>query len=215
MKSSLNPPIYSQVAFDIAAKIAAGELRIGERFTGRSLMGAQYGVSPETIRRAMRHLEDMGIISTQANVGSTVLSQKRAVEYVEQYQAGRDLRALKVRLKELTAQRDALNNEIIETTRRIIDLGERFRYSDRLRTYEFEVNSSTPSAGQSIGELRFRQKTGATIVAVRKGEEILLSPGPQTLLEVGDVLVVACELSQLGQVSELLNCQPEGDPNKK
>jgi K+/H+ antiporter YhaU regulatory subunit KhtT len=215
MKNSINPPIYSQVAFDIAAKIAAGELRIGERFTGRSLMGAQYGVSPETIRRAMRHLEDMGIISTQANVGSTVLSQKRAVEYVEQYQAGRDLRALKMRLKELTAQRDALNSEIVETTRRIIDLGERFRYSDRLRTYEFEVGSNAPTAGQSIGELRFRQKTGATIVAVRKGEEILLSPGPQTLLEAGDVLVVACELSQLGQVSELLNCQPEGDPNRK
>ena len=35
----------------------AGELREGQRFTGRSLMGSQYGVSSETIRRAMRHLE--------------------------------------------------------------------------------------------------------------------------------------------------------------
>ena len=84
-----------------------------------------------------------------------------------------------------------------------MDLSERFRHSDRLRTYEFQV-SDGPTAGRSIGELQFRQRTGATIVAVRKGEDILLSPGPQTLLEQGDVLVVACELSQLEQVSHLL-----------
>ena len=52
-------------------------------------------------------------------------------------------------------------------------------------------------AGRSIGELQFRQKTGATIVAVRKGEELLLSPGPATPLQGGDVVVVACELTQL------------------
>lgn len=46
MKQSASPPIYSQVAFDIASKIVSGEIKVGERFTGRSLMGSQYGVSP-------------------------------------------------------------------------------------------------------------------------------------------------------------------------
>ena len=64
-------------------------------------------------------------------------------------------------------------------------------------------------AGRSIGELQFRQKTSATIVAVRKGEEILLSPGPQTVLSAGDVLVVACELSQLEAVCRLLGYPAE------
>ena len=52
MSRSANPPVYSQVAFDIASKIArldealarhaaSGEIREGERFTGRSLMGSQ------------------------------------------------------------------------------------------------------------------------------------------------------------------------------
>ena len=84
MSRSVNPPVYSQVAFDVASKIASGDIREGDRFTGRSLMGSQYGVSSETIRRAMLHLSDMGIISVQNNVGSTVLSQKRAKEYVAQ-----------------------------------------------------------------------------------------------------------------------------------
>ena len=33
MSRSANPPVYSQVAFDIASKIASGEIREGERFT--------------------------------------------------------------------------------------------------------------------------------------------------------------------------------------
>ena len=208
MKQSATPPIYSQVAFDIASKIVSGEIKVGERFTGRSLMGSQYGVSAETIRRAMRLLGDMGIVSTQNNVGSTVLSQKRAVEYVDQYQAYSDLRALKASLREMVAKRDQLNAEINQTFSRMMDLSERFRSSDRLRTYEFQV-SEGPMAGRSICELQFRQKTSATIVAVRKGEEILLSPGPQTVLSAGDVLVVACELSQLEAVSRLLGYPAE------
>ena len=203
MSRSANPPVYSQVAFDIASKIASGEIREGERFTGRSLMGSQYGVSSETIRRAMRHLGDMGIISVQNNVGSTVLSQKRAREYVEQYQEDKDLRALKAELREMLAQRDALNEKINDTVQRIIDLGERFWRSDRMRTYEFRVTGG-PAVGQSIGGLQFRQRTGATIVAVRSGETVLLSPSPQTVLHSGDVLVVACELEQIEAVSDLL-----------
>ena len=204
MSRSVNPPVYSQVAFDVASKIASGDIREGDRFTGRSLMGSQYGVSSETIRRAMRHLSDMGIISVQNNVGSTVLSQKRAMEYVEQYQEDKDLRALKASLREMVAQRDALNEKINDTVQRIIDLGERFWRSDRLRTYEWEVTPACPAAQHSIGDLQFRQRTGATIVAVRQGESILLSPPPQTILHSGDVLVVACELDQIEAVSDLL-----------
>ena len=204
MNHSPKPPVYSQVAFDIASKIVSGEIKMGDRFTGRSLMGSQYGVSSETIRRAMRHLSDMGIISVQNNVGSTVLSQKRAMEYVEQYQEDKDLRALKVELREMIAQRDALNGKINDTVQRIIDLGERFWRSDRLRTYEWKVSPTCPAANHSIGDLQFRQRTGATIVAVRKGEDVLLSPDPQTVLHSGDVLVVACELDQIEVVSDLL-----------
>lgn len=210
MRRSNNPPVYSQVAFDIAAKIVSGEIKVGQRFTGRSLMGAQYGVSSETIRRAMRHLGDMGIISIQANVGSTVLSKKRAMEYVEQFQVGKDLRALKARLRKLTEQRDELNVEINKMVKGIVDLSERFRRSDQLRTYEIEVGATNAVVGQTIGELQFRQNTGATIVAIQRGGDILLSPGPHTRLNPEDVLVVACELTRLEQVSELLGHTMDG-----
>ena len=123
---------------------------------------------------------------------------------MEQYQEDKDLRALKAELREMLAQRDALNEKINDTVQRIIDLGERFWRSDRLRTYEWEVTPACPAAQHSIGDLQFRQRTGATIVAVRSGESVLLSPSPQTVLHSGDMLVVACELEQIEAVSDLL-----------
>ncbi|WP_071432277.1 TrkA C-terminal domain-containing protein [Angelakisella massiliensis] len=204
MKQSAMPPVYSQVAYDIAAKIASGEIREEERFTGRSLMGSQYGVSAETIRRAMRLLCDMGIIAIRQNVGSVVISRQRAAEYVEQYQTHRDLRAMKAQLRQLLRQREELDGQIYETINQITDLGERFQRSDRLRNYEFPLKKDSAVVGKSIGQLEFRQKTGATIVAVRRGEEILLSPGPQLVLQENDVLVVACDITRIGRVGELI-----------
>lgn len=205
VKQSSKPPVYSQVAFDIAAKIASGAIEEGARFSGRSLMSSQYNVSSETIRRAIGLLSDMGIVSIKTNIGSTVISQKRAAEYVEQYQANRDLLSLKARLRELVAQRDALNEEISKTFWQISDLWERFRSSDRLRTYEFPIRSGTAAVGKSILELQFRQRTGATIVAIQtKDKGLVLSPGPTTVLDCGDILIIACEFAQIDQVSHLL-----------
>jgi K+/H+ antiporter YhaU regulatory subunit KhtT len=204
MKNGSTPPIYSQVAYDIAMKIAAGEITQGGRFTGRSLMGSQYGVSPETIRRAMRLLDDMGIISTQANVGSVVLSQDRAKEYVEQYRTGKDLRLLKAELQQLVVERESLNEKIKATVEQILDLSDRFRHSDTLRTYEYRIEEGSAAIGLTIGALRFRQRTGATVVAVRRGAEFDLAPGPETILLENDVLIVACALENLSRVAELL-----------
>lgn len=198
------PPVYAQVAYDIAAKIAAGELEEGQRFTGRSLMGSRYGVSGETIRRALGQLADLGIIEIHKNVGSVVRSRQRAADYVHQYQAGRDLGRLKDELRELIHRRDLLNRQILETTERIVDLSERFRSSDPLRTYEFRLRAGTAAVGRSIGALEFRQRTGGTIVAVRRGQDVTLSPGPDYVLREDDTLVVACDISTISHVSGLL-----------
>lgn len=98
MRYSKNMPVYSQVAYDIASQIAKGTLKEGQKFSGRSLMGAQYGVSPETIRRALNLLAGMNIIEIKPNAGATIISLRRAIEYVEQYRADNDLRALKTHL---------------------------------------------------------------------------------------------------------------------
>ena len=53
-------PRYEQIAVDIASKVANGEYKIGAKLYGRSTLGGQYNVSPETIRRAMALLQKRG-----------------------------------------------------------------------------------------------------------------------------------------------------------
>lgn len=205
MRTQNRPPIYLQVAYDIASKIASGVLAEKERFSGRSLMSSQYGVSPETIRRAMRLLSDMGIIVVHENIGSQVLSKQCAKEYVERYEMGRDLLKLKCELNQLMLQRNEINDRITDLIGQIIDLSDRFRSSDRLRTYEFSVLKDSNVDGNSISDLEFRKHTGATIVAVRRGDEIKLSPEPSMILKEDDSLVIACDVTYVDRVVDFIN----------
>ena len=56
MRQAVIPSQYLQIALDLATRIARGELPEGSRIYGRSVMAPEYGVSPETIRRALRLL---------------------------------------------------------------------------------------------------------------------------------------------------------------
>ena len=204
MRISKNIPIYGRVAYDIASQIANGTLVEGQRFSGRSLMGSQYGVSSETIRRAMNLLSNMNIIEIQQNVGATVISRQNALVYVEQYKVDNDLRALKSQLKELTSQRDQLNRDIYDTFLKIMDLEERFKDSEQLKTYEFTVRADSKAAGKTLADIQFRQSTGGTVVAIRRDGKVQLSPDSETTLYIGDVLVVACNVASISYITELV-----------
>lgn len=191
MRGSSLPPIYERVAFDLAKKISLGELEERERLGGRSLLASQYGVSPETIRRAVKQLADMEIVAVQDNVGAVVLSRERAAGYIEKFQAGSNVRGLKRELHQLIAERNQLNDRIVELMDRILDLNGRFFKSELLSNYEFEIQPHSHLVGKSLGESGFWQNTGGTVVAVRGGETVTLSPGPDVVFHAHDTLVVA------------------------
>jgi CPA2 family monovalent cation:H+ antiporter-2 len=54
----------------------------------------------------------------------------------------------------------------------------------------FTVRENLPVLGKSIDELNFRAKTGATIVAIERKNEMHTSPDPKFTLEAGDILFV-------------------------
>jgi TrkA domain protein len=43
--------------------------------------------------------------------------------------------------------------------------------------------------GRGLGDTKARTRTGASIIAIVRGTEIIASPTPETILEVDDVLV--------------------------
>ncbi len=52
------------------------------------------------------------------------------------------------------------------------------------------VTASSTFAGRPLGDTRARTLTGASIVAVVRGETVVASPRPDEMLRAGDILVV-------------------------
>ena len=63
---------YVQIADDITARIASGELRPGARLLSERALADYYGRSYQTVRRAMEVLRDRGLITTIHGRGTFV-----------------------------------------------------------------------------------------------------------------------------------------------
>jgi TrkA domain protein len=60
-----------------------------------------------------------------------------------------------------------------------------------LRAGRVEIRAgSSPYVDRPLGDTKARTRTGASIVAIVRDEEVLASPGPEEILRAGDVLVV-------------------------
>lgn len=59
-----------------------------------------------------------------------------------------------------------------------------------LETGQVHIPSGSPFAQRPLGDTRARTRTGASIVAIVRNEEVLASPGPGEMLHARDVLIV-------------------------
>ena len=61
---------YTRIAISLAERIASGQLKEGDKISGRSKLSPEYNVSPETIRRALRLLADMKVVEVKEQSGA-------------------------------------------------------------------------------------------------------------------------------------------------
>jgi K+/H+ antiporter YhaU regulatory subunit KhtT len=182
---------YLRIALDLARRIASGEFPEETRVYGRSVLASEYNVSPETIRRALRLLADMKVVDVKPQSGVVVLSADSARRYIETFEESADVRALRQQLKELLAEADDLHHRMAETVTALVRRRDAYAApGEPLPNYEVPVPKDSPCIGKSIGGLRFWQATGATIVAIRRGPSVILSPGPYAELYAGDIVIL-------------------------
>lgn len=191
MRQNVVPSQYLQIALDLATRIAKGDLPEGSRIYGRSLMASEYNVSPETIRRSLRLLAEMKVVEVKPQSGAVVLSADNAKRYIETYGEGAEAHALRAELKSLLQQYGELNRKLMEVVTALVKSQETFTFaSEPFPNYEVTVPPDSPLIGQNIGSLKFWQSTGSTIVAIRRGQTVIVSPGPYAELYGGDVIIL-------------------------
>lgn len=204
MTTNMAPPVYSQIALDVALRIARGELKENTKVYGRSVMASEYGVSPETIRRAMKLLADMEIVSILHNSGAMILSGDKARQYVEKFSAQNDIRTQQKELLQLLKQQEELGKRITDVAGSIVRINEKFSASKPFPHFEATVPADCPLVGKNLSELHFWQQTGATVIALRRQARIVLSPGPYAALEANDIVMFVGNVNCYDAVEALL-----------
>jgi TrkA domain protein len=75
----------------------------------------------------------------------------------------------------------------------------------------FRIGPAAPARGRSIGELQIRKRTGVSIIDIIRAGQSLPNPGPETVLEDGDTLVVAAKHGQLSAFKTLITGRQPGE----
>ncbi len=88
--------------------------------------------------------------------------------------------------------------------RRRLTLTGTFRAIPQMEVERIVLDANAPVVGQTIAETALRSRTGALILAVRRGDSDLATPDADFRLEAGDVLVVVGQPQQIQSAHRLL-----------
>lgn len=196
---------YEEIAQDLAKRIAQGDLSEGARILGRSSLAGTYQVSPETIRRAVAILHERGIVQSVAGSGIRVLSRVAAQEFVDSLRTRSTLEEGARELRALLKQRRELDDRIDTTLDRLLSQATGALASRHVD--EIPVVATSWVIGRSLGEIRLRSSTGATAVAVTRGDVDHFSPPADMHLQPGDVVTVVGSDSARSRARGLLHAE--------
>lgn len=203
--AKISTPRYQQIATDIAARIADGKYVEGDKIYARSSLASQYGVSSETARRAICVLSDLNIVSSLKGSGVIIKSYENAVRFLKQYQDVRtinDIRSSMLSCVERQKEEmSMLNNHLTE----LIEKTEHFRSVNPFMPFQTTITAETFFVNKSIEELKFWHNTSATIVAIKRNENLLISPGPYAVFIENDVLYFVGDEDSFHRVRNFLN----------
>jgi K+/H+ antiporter YhaU regulatory subunit KhtT len=197
-------PVYQQIAIDISNRIANGEFVVGEKIHGRSTLAGKYNVSPETVRRAMKLLEDMSIVEVHQGSGIVVKSKGEAYKFIEKFKDIDSMNSVKTDIYNILEDKTKLDQQLQQCIDKLIDYSERFKNTNPFAPIEVAISKECKLVGKTIREVNFWQNTGATIVGIRRGHSLVLSPGPYATFMEGDVFVMIGEESTFERVNSFL-----------
>lgn len=183
-------PTYERIAIDLANRINDGYFKVGDKIHGRSTLASEYKVSPETVRRAIKILEDVEIVQSTKGSGIVISSRENAFKYIQRFSNLESIKDLEKQMNTLISERDRLDEELFETLRKIMDYSGKMRHTNPLAPIEVEILPGSNHIGKTISEMKFWQNTGGTVIGMKRNGETIISPGPYASILEGDVLLI-------------------------
>ncbi|HFI0792069.1 TPA: TrkA C-terminal domain-containing protein [Streptococcus suis] len=179
---------YQQVAVALAKQITDGKYSIGEKLKARSTVASNFNVSPETARKAINLLVDLDIVEVRHGSGVTVLSKENAQNFLKTFESAHSLQEQKLELKEHIARQKQELDQIEKRVEQIVAQTRSINNSYPFEPFQLLLDKDSDLFGRQLKELNLWQTTGATLIAIERNGEIVLSPGPYAVLEKGDTI---------------------------
>jgi K+/H+ antiporter YhaU regulatory subunit KhtT len=183
-------PTYERIAIDLANRIYDGKFKVGEKIHGRSTLASEYKVSPETVRRAIKILEDVEIVQSTKGSGIVISSRENAYKYIHRFSNLASIRDLEKEINTLVKEKNEIEEKLLDTVAKILDYSTKLRHTNPLAPIEVEVFPESIHIGKTISEVKFWQNTGGTVIGMKRQGELIISPGPYALILEGDVLLI-------------------------
>ncbi len=202
-------PIYQSIALDIAQRIATGEIPVAAKISGRSLLASQYRVSPETIRKAIGLLKEEKIVEVSQGKEISVVSSDLAYDYINKCKYLHSVYSFKQDLESLLEEKKKIDKRFEEAIDSVINISDRMRNLAPFNPVEIKLADNMWVLGKSIADIRLWQYTGATIIALRRGSGVTISPGPHVILGENDEIIVVGDEHVQQRTIEYLTNRPE------
>ena len=127
-------PAYVQIADDLREKIKGGVLGPGDKMRARKDMAVDYGVAPETVRKAQDELIKEGLIQARKTLGVFVLKAPGEPEPSPEYmKLSEQLAYVIEQFEKLRGRLEASEDQIRE-------------YGDRVRELEDQIRGLRPGS---------------------------------------------------------------------
>lgn len=197
---------FEKIAVDIAYSIVNGEWAVGDTIMGRSTLSGKYSVSPETIRKAVKLLEEFGVVQVVDKKGIVVLSTEAANTYVQENKAKDRILNLREEIRSLADQKNRIDQMIFQKVDSVIEQAMLLRNIGIIYPLEAKVEAHSHCVGKTIGQVRFWEHTGSTIIGINRMGHLYLSPGPKLVFFAGDIILyVGNSHDSTDQVNRFVN----------
>lgn len=188
MQNDSQHPRYIRIAIDVAKRIIDNKLIENQKIKGRSVLAAEYSVSPETIRRAMALLSEMEVVEILPNSGIIIKSKEKAINFTNKFTSKSNIISLIESIKKLVEERNKINEKIQNDIELILEQSLNIKSSEIIQQHEYKIDKDSWIIGKMLTEVKFWQNTGATVIGIKRHKDIIISPGPYFAFEKGDTL---------------------------
>ena len=131
----------------------------------------------------------MDVVEVAEKSGIKITSKHNANEFLKKFKTKSEFTNIKEEIYNLINEKKVLEEKLENNIQNLIEFATQLRNVGLVVPYESLVEPNSLIIGKSLGELNFWHNTGATIVGIKRGEQLFLSPGPYFTINEKDIVV--------------------------